>query len=74
MQHHECIRVDFAHGRRAAGALVAKGEKLITLEAMKMEHTLTSPFDGTVAEMNAVAGAQVQVDALLARIEASPAL
>jgi 3-methylcrotonyl-CoA carboxylase alpha subunit len=35
-----------------------------------MEHTLTAPFDGTVAELNAVAGSQVQVDALLARIEA----
>lgn len=54
----------------AAGDKVAAGQKLLTLEAMKMEHTLTAPFDGTVAELNAVAGAQVQVDALLARIEA----
>ncbi|MEJ5977655.1 acetyl/propionyl/methylcrotonyl-CoA carboxylase subunit alpha [Novosphingobium sp. PS1R-30] len=54
----------------AAGDTVTKGQKLLTLEAMKMEHTLTAPFDGTVAELNAVAGAQVQVDALLARIEA----
>ena len=35
-----------------------------------MEHTLTAPFDGTVAELAAVAGAQVQVEAVLARIEA----
>jgi 3-methylcrotonyl-CoA carboxylase alpha subunit len=49
---------------------VAKGQKLLTLEAMKMEHTLTAPFDGVVAELNAEAGAQVQVEALLARIEA----
>ncbi len=56
------------------GQTVAKGQKLLTLEAMKMEHTLTAPFDGTVAEVNAVAGAQVQVEALLARIEASRAL
>ena len=54
----------------AAGDTVTKGQKLLTLEAMKMEHTLTAPFDGVVAELNAVSGAQVQVEALLARIEA----
>ena len=54
----------------AAGDVVTKGQKLLTLEAMKMEHSLTAPFDGTVAELNAVAGAQVQVEALLARITA----
>ncbi|HEX4695976.1 acetyl/propionyl/methylcrotonyl-CoA carboxylase subunit alpha [Sphingomonas sp.] len=53
----------------AAGDAVAKGQKLLTLEAMKMEHGLVAPFDGTVAELNAEAGTQVQVDALLARIE-----
>ncbi|WRH77237.1 MAG: acetyl/propionyl/methylcrotonyl-CoA carboxylase subunit alpha [Sphingobium sp.] len=51
------------------GQAVTRGQKLLTLEAMKMEHTLTAPFDGVVAELNAEAGAQVQVDALLARIE-----
>ena len=55
----------------AAGDVVTKGQRLLTLEAMKMEHSLVAPFDGTVAELNAVAGAQVQVEALLARIEAS---
>jgi 3-methylcrotonyl-CoA carboxylase alpha subunit len=54
----------------AAGDMVTKGQKLLTLEAMKMEHTLTAPFDGVVAELNAEAGAQVQVEALLVRIEA----
>ena len=53
----------------AAGQAVTKGQKLLTLEAMKMEHSLTAPFDGVVAELNAEAGAQVQVEALLARIE-----
>jgi 3-methylcrotonyl-CoA carboxylase alpha subunit len=53
-----------------AGQAVTKGQKLLTLEAMKMEHSLTAPFDGVVAELNAEAGAQVQVEALLARIEA----
>jgi 3-methylcrotonyl-CoA carboxylase alpha subunit len=54
----------------AQGQTVTKGQKLLTLEAMKMEHSLTAPFDGVVAELNATAGAQVQVDALLVRIEA----
>jgi 3-methylcrotonyl-CoA carboxylase alpha subunit len=53
------------------GQAVTKGQKLLTLEAMKMEHSLTAPFDGAVAELSALAGAQVQVDALLARIEAA---
>ena len=53
----------------AAGDTVAKGQKLLTLEAMKMEHGLTAPFDGVVTELNAAIGSQVQVDALLVRIE-----
>jgi 3-methylcrotonyl-CoA carboxylase alpha subunit len=53
----------------AAGDKVSKGQKLLTLEAMKMEHSLTAPFDGVVAELNATAGTQVQVEALLVRIE-----
>jgi 3-methylcrotonyl-CoA carboxylase alpha subunit len=51
------------------GDAVVMGQKLLTLEAMKMEHTLTAPFDGVVAELNASAGQQVQVEALLAKIE-----
>jgi 3-methylcrotonyl-CoA carboxylase alpha subunit len=51
------------------GATVTKGQRILTLEAMKMEHALVAPFDGTVAELTVEAGAQVQVDALLARIE-----
>jgi 3-methylcrotonyl-CoA carboxylase alpha subunit len=53
----------------AAGDRVTKGQKLLTLEAMKMEHSLTAPFDGVVGELNAAPGAQVQVEAVLARIE-----
>jgi 3-methylcrotonyl-CoA carboxylase alpha subunit len=54
----------------AEGDTVTKGQNLLTLEAMKMEHTLTAPFDGIVFELNAVAGGQVLVDAVLARIAA----
>ena len=59
------IAVDVAQGQA-----VTKGQKLLTLEAMKMEHSLIAPFDGVVAALNAEVGAQVQVEALLVRIEA----
>jgi 3-methylcrotonyl-CoA carboxylase alpha subunit len=55
----------------AAGDKVAKGQRLLTLEAMKMEHALTAPFDGIVAELNATAGAQVSEGQLLLKIEAA---
>ncbi|HEX6218368.1 MAG TPA: biotin/lipoyl-containing protein, partial [Sphingomicrobium sp.] len=51
------------------GEKVAKGQRLLTLEAMKMEHGLVAPFDGSVAQLNARPGDQVQVDAVLAMIE-----
>ena len=51
-----------------AGEAVTKGQKLLTLEAMKMEHTLTAPFDGIVAELNATEGAQVREGTLLVQI------
>ena len=53
----------------AAGDAVVKGQKLLTLEAMKMEHSLIAPFDGTVAELNASEGGQVSEGVLLAKIE-----
>jgi len=53
----------------AAGAAVARGQKLLTLEAMKMEHSLTAPFAGTVTELNVAEGAQVTEGTLLVRIE-----
>jgi 3-methylcrotonyl-CoA carboxylase alpha subunit len=53
----------------AQGEAVTRGQKLVTLEAMKMEHSLVAPFDGIVAELGAVEGAQVSEGMLLARIE-----
>jgi 3-methylcrotonyl-CoA carboxylase alpha subunit len=51
------------------GEKVAKGQRLLTLEAMKMEHALTAPFDGIVAELPAKPGAQVAEGQLLVKIE-----
>ncbi|MGE4430603.1 MAG: biotin carboxylase N-terminal domain-containing protein [Sphingobium sp.] len=53
----------------AVGEAVTKGQKLLTLEAMKMEHSLLAPFDGTVTDLNASEGAQVSEGALLVKIE-----
>ena len=52
----------------AEGDVVAKGQKLVTLEAMKMEHSLVAPFDGTVEALNAVVGGQVSEGATLVKI------
>jgi 3-methylcrotonyl-CoA carboxylase alpha subunit len=52
------------------GDKVTKGAKLVTLEAMKMEHSLVAPFDGVVAELAAIEGAQVSEGTLLVRVEA----
>src|SRR4029079_12789245 len=53
------------------GEKVAKGQRLLTLEAMKMEHALTAPFDGAVAELSTQAGAQVSEGQLLIKIAAA---
>jgi 3-methylcrotonyl-CoA carboxylase alpha subunit len=55
----------------AEGDTVTAGQRLMVLEAMKMEHALTAPFDGTVTELNASEGGQVQVEAVLCVVEPS---
>jgi pyruvate carboxylase subunit A/propionyl-CoA carboxylase alpha chain len=53
----------------AVGDSVSAGQPLIWLEAMKMEHTVTSPGDGVLVELNVEPGQQVDVGAILARVE-----
>ena len=55
------------------GQRVQAGERLLVLEAMKMEHTLTAPFTGVVRELLAQAGGQALKGALLLQIEAEAA-
>ncbi|WP_421913802.1 acetyl/propionyl/methylcrotonyl-CoA carboxylase subunit alpha [Mesorhizobium sp.] len=52
--------------RVAAGEAVTKGQPLLILEAMKMEHTIAAPHDGVVAEI-ASEGAQVTDGTVLVR-------
>ncbi|MBN9258953.1 MULTISPECIES: acetyl/propionyl/methylcrotonyl-CoA carboxylase subunit alpha [unclassified Mesorhizobium] len=59
--------------RAAAGDAVSKGQPLLILEAMKMEHTIAAPQDGIIAEI-AAEGAQVSDGTVLVRFaEDSPA-
>jgi 3-methylcrotonyl-CoA carboxylase alpha subunit len=43
----------------AEGDSVTKGQALVVLEAMKMEHALTAPRDGVIAKLSASVDAQV---------------
>ena len=53
----------------ATGAKVEKGQALLILEAMKMEHTITAPAAGTVKGIHYEAGDQVLEGAELLHIE-----
>lgn len=53
----------------AAGVAVAKGDPLMVLEAMKMEHVIRAPDDGVVAALHFAAGDQVEEGADLLRFE-----
>jgi 3-methylcrotonyl-CoA carboxylase alpha subunit len=52
----------------ADGASVVKGQALVTMEAMKMEHTLTAPFDGLASGLVHKVGDQVSEGTVLLRI------
>ena len=53
------------------GQAVEKGAPLLILEAMKMEHTITAPKDGTVKTFRYAAGDQVSDGAELVEFEAT---
>ena len=54
----------------AEGDTVTKGQKLLVLEAMKMEHALAAPRDGVIASVSIAAGDQVgEGDALVTLAE-----
>jgi biotin carboxyl carrier protein len=57
-----------------AGSQVKRGQGLIVLESMKMEHTLAAPCDGVLAELTCAVGDQVAPGKLLARVDAHPVI
>jgi len=59
------VRVDVATGDR-----VTKGQTLLVIEAMKMEHRVVAPADGVVQMLGAEAGAQVIARAIVAVVAA----
>ncbi len=54
------------------GEAVASGARLVTIEAMKMEHAVTAPHDGA-ARVHVTEGAQVARDDVIAEVVAAPA-
>jgi 3-methylcrotonyl-CoA carboxylase alpha subunit len=52
----------------ATGQQVARGTPLVTVEAMKMEHTLTAPYDGVVSRIAYTLTDRVQAGAVLVEL------
>lgn len=52
----------------AVGDEVSAGQSLLVVEAMKMEHVISAPHAGTVAELDVTPGATVAMDQVLAVI------
>jgi biotin carboxyl carrier protein len=55
----------------AAGETVRRGQPLLTLEAMKMEHTISAPDAGVVKQLLCAKGDLVAAQARLLEFEAS---
>ncbi len=55
--------------RVAEGDTVTKGQCVAILEAMKMQHEILAPADGTVVAVRAEAGTQVPADEVLIELE-----
>jgi 3-methylcrotonyl-CoA carboxylase alpha subunit len=54
----------------AKGAKVSRGQPLVVMEAMKMEHTISAPADGEVADILYQVGDQVGEGAALIALQA----
>jgi propionyl-CoA carboxylase alpha chain len=57
----------------ATGDIVAAGQTVLVLEAMKMQHTVSAPHDGVVSEIDVAVGQQVEAGAVLAVVESDDA-
>jgi acetyl-CoA/propionyl-CoA carboxylase biotin carboxyl carrier protein len=52
----------------AEGDEVVAGQRLVVVEAMKMEHVIAAPVDGVVTDLTARAGQAVALDAPLVTV------
>lgn len=59
--------------RVSAGDSVAKGDTLVVLEAMKMEHHMNAPAEGVVAEVRVETGGQIETGQVLLVFESTEA-
>jgi len=57
--------------RVSEGDTVRAGQVLLIMEAMKMEHSVSAPRNGTVDQVSVVSGDQVDADALLVVVSGS---
>ena len=55
----------------SVGSKVGKGDKLLMMEAMKMQNTVYAPCDGVVAELHVALGDTVEAKDLLIKIRAA---
>ena len=62
--HGQLLSIDVS-----IGDSVTKGQRIAVLEAMKMQHELIAPGDGTVADVVAVAGKQIGAGDLIMMLE-----
>jgi propionyl-CoA carboxylase alpha chain len=53
------------------GATVVAGQPVLVLEAMKMQHTVTAPYDGVVTEIPVDVGSHVAAAAVLAVVQSA---
>jgi propionyl-CoA carboxylase alpha chain len=56
--------------RAQVGDVVTEGQPILVMEAMKMQHTISAPYAGTVTELAAAEGQQVEAGTVLAIVEA----
>ena len=57
----------------STGDAVTAGQALLVLEAMKMEHRVTAPYNGKVTAVHVAQGDRVQQGEVLLEVEAEEA-
>lgn len=58
--------------RVAVGDVVKRGQPIAEIETDKIEHEIESPADGTIVELVAAEGEELEVGALIAHLATDP--